>query len=61
MSSVVTKKQFVLNYLSNSQDEAVFDRVEKFINFYDPQPMTWEEYRNRIDESLKAIDEGREI
>ena len=54
----ILEKNRVIDFLSHSADEKLLNGVKRFIELYNPKPMTWDEYDAKLKKSAKAIEEG---
>ena len=52
------EKNRVIDFLSHSEDEKLLNGVKRFIELYNPKPMTWDEYDYKLEKSAKAIENG---
>lgn len=53
------RKEAILGYLRDLQDEEVFLRIETFISLLHPKPLSIEALKAQLDEGERAIREGR--
>lgn len=53
------RKEAILGYLRDLQDEEVFQRIETFISLLHPKPLSAEALKAQLDEGERAIREGR--
>lgn len=44
--------------MSHSEDERLLNGVKRFIELYNPKPMTWDEYDAKLGKSAEAIKNG---
>ena len=54
----ILEKNRVIDFLSHSEDEKLLNGVKRFIELYNPKPMTWDEYDSKLEKSAKAIENG---
>lgn len=53
------RKEALLGYLRDLQDEEVFQRIERFIALLNPKPISIEALKAKLEEAEVAIREGR--
>jgi hypothetical protein len=54
----ILEKNRVIDFLSHSEDEKLLNGVKRFIELYNPKPMTWDEYDAKLEKSSQAINNG---
>jgi hypothetical protein len=54
----ILEKNRVIDFLSHSEDEKLLNGVKRFIELYNPKPMTWDEYDAKLGKSAEAIKNG---
>lgn len=54
----ILEKNRVIDFLSHSEDEKLLTGVKRFIELYNPKPMTWDEYDAKLEKSSQAIKNG---
>jgi hypothetical protein len=55
----ILEKNRVIDFLSHSEDEKLLNGVKRFIELYNPKPMTWDEYDAKLKKSATAIENGQ--
>lgn len=53
------RKEAILGYLRDLQDEEVFQRIERFMDLLNPKPLSMEALKAKLEEAERAIREGR--
>lgn len=53
------RKESLLGYLRELQDEEAFQRIERFIALLNPKPLSMEALKAKLEEAEQAIREGR--
>lgn len=54
----ILEKNRVIDFLSHSEDEKLLIGVKRFIELYNPKPMTWDEYDDKLEKSSQDITNG---